>query len=111
MKQLINIIAAWLMLCQIVNAQSCDWQMRVRYTMAVDFYADRNQYRSKQNLTIYNNSPDTLQDLFFHLYPNAFQPGSDMDIRSRTIADPDPRVGSRISALKESETGFIHPEK
>ena len=30
---------------------------------------------------------------------NAFQPGSEMDVRSRTIADPDGRVGDRISKL------------
>jgi hypothetical protein len=41
-----------------------------------------------------------------HLYYNAFQPGSMMDVRSRTISDPDSRVMDRISKLKENEIGF-----
>ena len=42
-----------------------------------------------------------LNKVFFHLYYNAFQPGSMMDVRSRTIADPDSRVGNRIYHLKK----------
>tara|TARA_B100001027_G_scaffold40053_1_gene25374 strand:+ start:1 stop:1686 length:1686 start_codon:yes stop_codon:yes gene_type:complete len=41
-----------------------------------------------------------------HLYYNAFQPGSMMDVRSRTIEDPDSRVRDRISTLSPSEIGF-----
>ena len=59
-------------------------------------------------LSIYlYNSPDELNQVFYHLYFNAFQPGSMMDIRSRTIADPAPRVGDRISKLSKSEEGWI----
>lgn len=54
-----------------------------------------------------NNSPDTLNKVFYHLYFNAFQPNSMMDVRSRTIVDPDRRVGDRISKLKGDEQGFI----
>ena len=31
-----------------------------------------------------------------------------MDVRSRTIEDPDRRVGSRIVELPEDEWGWIH---
>ena len=41
-----------------------------------------------------------------HLYYNAFQPGSMMDVRSRTIEDPDSRVRDRISKLSPNEIGF-----
>jgi hypothetical protein len=54
-----------------------------------------------------NNSPDTLDRAFWHLYFNAFQPGSMMDVRSRSIADADPRVGGRIAKLKPEEQGWI----
>ena len=66
------------------------------------------RYSGTQQLTYTNHSPDTLSQVFYHLYFNAFQPESDMDIRSRTIKDPDPRVGDRISKLNDDEIGFLH---
>ncbi len=30
-----------------------------------------------------------------------------MDVRSRTISDPDPRVGSRIAQLSDDEIGYL----
>ncbi|GLR16328.1 peptidase M1 [Portibacter lacus] len=74
--------------------------------MDIDFDVDKHQFKGKQVLKYTNNSPDTLDKVFYHLYFNAFQPGSMMDERSRTIQDPDPRVGERIAALTESEIGF-----
>jgi hypothetical protein len=41
------------------------------------------------------------------LYFNAFQPGSAMDVRSRWIDDPDPRVGGRIAELAPNEQGYM----
>jgi hypothetical protein len=83
------------------------WQQSVDYTMDVNMDVDRYQYDGKQTLVYTNNSPETLDRVYYHLFFNAFQPGSEMDVRSRTIADPDRRVGSRIAALTESEQGYI----
>ncbi len=90
-------------------AQQDRWQQRVRYKMDVDFDVKRHQYMGKQKLTYWNNSPEVLTHVFYHLYFNAFQPNSAMDVRSRTIADPDPRVGSRIAALKPDQIGYLKP--
>ncbi|WP_025763845.1 M1 family metallopeptidase [Dyadobacter tibetensis] len=87
-------------------AQSDRWQQRAKYEMKVDFDAAKHQYKGTQKLTYTNNSPDTLTKVFYHLYLNAFQPGSLMDVRSRTIADPDPRVKDRISKLSPQEIGY-----
>ncbi|MEZ4778075.1 MAG: M1 family metallopeptidase [Flavobacteriaceae bacterium] len=87
------------------------WQQKADYKMAVDMDVSNWQYKGTQELRYTNNSPDTLTKVFYHLYFNAFQPGSEMDIRSRTISDPDPRVGDRISKLSPSETGYIKPSK
>ncbi|MFZ1423459.1 MAG: M1 family metallopeptidase [Saprospiraceae bacterium] len=89
-----------------VYAQSYRWQQSVEYDMEIDFDVSKNQFDGIQKLKLINNSPDTLSSLFYHLYYNAFQPGSDMDIRSRQLPDPDPRVGSRISKLSKNEIGF-----
>ena len=71
------------------------WQQKVDYKMEIDVDVVSYQYTGKQELTYTNNSPDTLRRVFYHLYFNAFQPGSEMDVRSRTIEDPDRRVKDR----------------
>lgn len=74
------------------SSDSSYWQQAVDYTMDIDFDIDTYQYKGKQKLVYTNNSPDVLDKVFYHLYFNAFQPGSQMDVRSRTIRDPDRRV-------------------
>lgn len=83
------------------------WQQHVDYKMEIDMNVDNYQYKGNQTLIYTNNSPDELNKVFYHLYFNAFQPGSEMDVRSRTIADPDGRVRDRISKLSPEEIGYI----
>ncbi|MBP93743.1 MAG: peptidase M1 [Flavobacteriaceae bacterium] len=83
------------------------WQQHVDYKMEIDMDVESYQYQGKQKLVYTNNSPDVLNRVYYHLYFNAFQPNSEMDIRSRTIADPDGRVGDRISKLQPHEIGYI----
>lgn len=75
--------------------------------MQVSLDANSHAYSGSSKLVYWNNSPDTLREVFFHLYFNAFQPGSEMDVRSRTIVDPDPRVGDRIAGLSPEEQGRL----
>ena len=82
------------------------WQQYIEYDMNIDFDVNTHRYAGDQNIKYKNNSPDTLNRLFFHLYFNAFQPGSMMDERSRSIPDPDRRVGDRISKLSKDEIGY-----
>jgi Peptidase family M1 domain len=104
----------------IVIAQPDRWQQRVKYAMDIDMNVETNRFTGKQKLEYWNNSPDTLKKVFYHLYFNAFQPGSMMDTRSRRqgsiilrkdrngndIADWDQRVRDRILNLKPDETGY-----
>jgi hypothetical protein len=93
------------------SAQDGYWQQEVQYKMDIDFDADQHTFTGNQVLTYTNNSPDTLHRVFYHLYFNAFRPGSMMDVRSRTIVDPDPRIDDRINNLQPSEIGFHNIEK
>lgn len=93
-----------------VSAQDYRWQQRVEYKMDVRLDTRTHKLTGTQTLVYYNNSPDTLRTVYYHLYYNAFQPGSMMDVRSRTIRDPDRRVGSRIAELKDDEIGYQHIE-
>ncbi len=100
-------------------AQNGYWQQHVDYKMDVSMDVSNYRYKGTQQLVYTNNSPDTLKRVFYHLYPNAFQPGSEMDMRVRTIADPDGRMAkkvkvlgkevreSRIKNLKPDEIGFL----
>jgi hypothetical protein len=96
------------------KAQPDRWQQRVKYTMNVDLNVKTNIVNGTEKLVYTNNSPDQLDKVYFHLYWNAFQPGSEMDVRSRELgkikingrADWDPRVRDRISKLTPSEIGY-----
>jgi hypothetical protein len=113
-----NIFSALFFLLFFIGAYSQTtgyWQQRVKYTMDIDVDAAANKLRGKQKLEYTNNSPDTLTRVFYHLYWNAFQPGSMMDERSRragTMQKPngsldwDNRVKDRISRLKDTEIGY-----
>ncbi|MDF1696499.1 MAG: M1 family metallopeptidase [Saprospiraceae bacterium] len=89
-----------------LNGQSGYWQQKADYKMTIDFDSKKHRFKGEQTITYTNNSPDELDKLFYHLYFNAFQPGSMMDTRSRTIRDPDGRVGDRISKLTKEEIGY-----
>lgn len=102
-----------------VNAQKGYWQQRVEYKMNVNVNVEQYQYDAEQIVTYRNHSGDTLKNVFYHLYYNAFQPNSEMDMRLQTIADPDrrmvqnvgtaqkPVLKSRIASLTQDQQGFI----
>ncbi|MFT7030894.1 MAG: hypothetical protein ACJA2C_002295 [Marinoscillum sp.] len=83
------------------------WQQKVDYKIIVDFDDKKHQYKGIELLTYTNNSPDTLKNVFYHFYLNAFQPNSMMDMRSRILEDSDSRVENRISELGEDEIGYL----
>ncbi|MTB51468.1 M1 family metallopeptidase [Lewinella sp. W8] len=107
-------LAFLLLLCSLtvsLAAQPDRWQQRAEYQMNIDVDVKKNQYAGTQQLTYYNNSPDTLDKVFYHLYFNAFQPGSMMDVRNLNLPDADGRVADRISLLAEDEIGYIKVKK
>ena len=111
MKLVINSLFVLFVVVASAQNNTSYWQQKVDYKMEIDMNVETHQYKGSQELTYTNNSPDTLYRVFYHLYFNAFQPGSEMDVRSLTIKDPDGRVGDRISKLSPSEIGYIKPSK
>ena len=97
-----------------ILAQPGRWQQHIEYDMKVNLDVNTNKFTGVQDMVYTNNSPDTLNELFFHLYLNAFQPNSTMDERSRDLGsrevnkrrDWDERVRDRIQNLKEDEIGY-----
>src|SRR5690606_17917798 len=94
------------------------WQQAVDYKMDIDVDEKNYQYQGKMTLKYTNNSGQALEKVYFHLYFNAFQPGSMMDYRLSHISDPDPRMTtnigtteqpkyqSRIATLKPEQIGY-----
>ncbi|MEZ5172505.1 MAG: M1 family metallopeptidase [Bacteroidia bacterium] len=52
------------------------WQQDVHYSIKAKIDEQKDQVIAGMQLNYFNNSPDTLRFVYFHLYQNAFQPGS-----------------------------------
>ncbi|HEY6063352.1 MAG TPA: M1 family peptidase, partial [Chitinophagaceae bacterium] len=115
MRKILLFLLVIFQLSPLLYGQPDRWQQRVKYVMNIDMNVLTNRLAGKQKLEYTNNSPDTLTRVFYHLYFNAFQPGSMMDTRSRRQGavngpgarqDWDQRVRDRILNLKPDETGY-----
>src|SRR5690606_22502800 len=103
-----------------ILAQNPRFQQHVSYKMDVEMDVKTFKYKGNQEIVYTNISQHSLHRVFYHLYNNAFQPGSEMDIRLQTITDPDRRmvrtftkgnkkiIESRISDLKPNQIGYHH---
>jgi len=113
-----KIIFSFLCLLSVhLNAQY--WQQKADYVMDIEMDMETYQYQGSQEIVYKNNSPETLTKVYYHLYNNAFQPGSAMDVKIQNMKDPDPRVvvntgtenepvnKSRIALLQPEEQGYI----
>jgi len=116
-----NVFLSFLVLgVTVTTAQNASyWQQHVDYKMDVSMDLKSYQYKGKQELVYTNNSNDTLQKVYYHLFNNAFQPKSEMDMRLQSIKDPDGRMftklkesdekkQSRIANLQPNEMGYLH---
>jgi len=83
------------------------WQQEIDYKIEIDFDNTNNQYRGVQKINYTNNSPETLKKVFFHLYFNAFKPGSEMAIRQDNSADKNTRFKIDLDSLDPKQEGFL----
>lgn len=80
------------------------WQQEVHYTLEASLEEDAQELRGAGTMVYHNRSPDALEEMYFHLYLNAFRPDSrwatveerdELDFQS--LEDPDyayERLGS-----------------
>ncbi len=91
------------------------WQQDVKYTMDIDVNEKDFQYDGAMTLVYGNNSGQSLSKVYFHLYFNAFQPGSMMDHRLTSISDPDARmvknIGTKEKPVLESRISKLTPDQ
>ncbi|MGB4772452.1 MAG: M1 family metallopeptidase [Chitinophagaceae bacterium] len=104
-----------LLVSMVLSVQAQDrWQQKIKYKMDVVMNVNTNILKGKQVIEYTNNSSDTLKWVYFHLYWNAFQPNSMMDVRNRELGrrvvngrtDWEARVADRIAKLKPEEYGY-----
>ena len=77
-----------------LEAQAQYWQQHAEYYMDFKMDVSDFSFNGEQELVYTNNSPDTITKVYYHLFFNAFRPGSQMDVRSRTCllyTSPSPR--------------------
>jgi hypothetical protein len=119
MKKLFSVIVLFVFAENFLFAQADRWQQHIDYKINAALNVQTNIVKGTENIVYTNNSPDTLRKIYFHMYWNAFQPNSVMDVRSRELGkttftsrrgtqmqDWDPRVRDRIQQLKPEEIGY-----
>ena len=83
------------------------WQQAVEYTMEVALDHESATYSGVQKIVYTNNSPETLNKVFYHLYFNAFKPGSEMAVRQRSSADKNTRFKISLDSLAPNQAGYL----
>ena len=83
------------------------WQQAVDYKMNVEMNVEDYTYTGEQQLTYTNNSPETLHKVFYHLYFNAFQPGSEMAARVNNGKDKNTRFNVNIDSINYNQQGYL----
>ncbi|MCY4560721.1 MAG: M1 family metallopeptidase [Flavobacteriaceae bacterium] len=105
MKQLLYILP--FLLSAYATSQLVHWQQYVDYTMFVDIDVETHQYKGTQEVIYTNNSPDRIDKVFYHLYFNAFQPGSQMAVRIKSSPDPNGRFRVDLDSLSPNQQGWL----
>jgi hypothetical protein len=118
-KKLFLFVFASILFANFSYAQPERWQQQINYKIDASLDVQKNTVKGTEEILYTNNSTDTLRKVYFHMYWNAFQPNSNMDVRSRElgktilgnrrgedIKDWDMRVRDRIQNLKPEEYGI-----
>ncbi len=82
------------------------WQQDVHYTIRARMDEGEHRIDGEEELRYTNNSPDTLQVVYFHLYQNAFIEGSYLHGLEREVGKP-PTLGKREAAGEGTIVGGL----
>ena len=90
-----------------ISAQNSYWQQEVDYSMVIDVNVEDHTYSGTQKLVYTNNSSDTLNKVFYHLYFNAFKPGTDLEQNSRYSADDSRDMSEKLLSMPKEDWGDV----
>ena len=95
MKKLITLACFF---CSLVAPGQDYWQQEVHYTIDVTLNDKDHSLNGNLNLEYINNSPDKLDFIWFHIWPNAYQ-NEKTAFAKQILGDKDGK--SRMKALKD----------
>ena len=73
MKPLLALACSYFLFIGSLHSQTDYWQQHVEYTIDVSLNDKDNSVKGFLNLEYTNNSPDQLNFIWFHLWPNAYK--------------------------------------
>jgi len=97
----------FVLICYFSGFSQNYWQQAVDYKMNVEMNVEDYTYTGEQQLTYTNNSPETIHKVFYHLYFNAFQPGSEMAARVNNGKDKNTRFNVNIDSINYNQQGYL----
>lgn len=83
-------------------ADNSYFQQQIKYHIKVDLDPGTAKLAGSENITYKNNSQDTLIFIYFHLYYNAFRPGSYLDLLNSREGDYE------IADVSKRAMGFVN---
>ena len=107
MKKLILLAVFLFPFTAIPQPQKGYWQQQANYTMFIDVDVKKFTYSGEQSLVYTNNSSDTLQRVFYHLYYNAFKPGSELEAASRNAHNDKRNMSKNLLSLNKDDWGDV----
>ena len=102
-----RLFSLFLFCCSVSFSQKNYWQQHVDYEMVIDVNVQNHTYGGIQKLVFTNNSPEALERVFYHLYFNAFKPGTDLEQNSRYSTDDSRTMSKNILMLDEKDWGDV----
>ncbi|MAP99926.1 MAG: peptidase M1 [Flavobacteriaceae bacterium] len=107
MKKIFCLIVYFFYLATFCQEKPVRWQQQVDYKMVVDVDVEKHTYEGTQRLVYKNNSPDELSRVFYHLYFNAFKPGTDLEQNSRNSVDDSRSMSEKLLTIPEEDWGDV----
>ena len=91
---------AFLWMSSSLYAQDGYWQQWVHYKIDVTLDAENKMLTGRETIVYKNNSPDVLEEIYLHLYPNAFKD-------ENTTMAREAKADYQMPRFNEEDNGYI----
>ncbi|MCA0427193.1 MAG: M1 family metallopeptidase [Bacteroidetes bacterium] len=109
MKRNLLVLVAFLVEVSLTHAQTlpkkqnqANWQQKVDYTIEVKLDPERRMLSASEQFVYTNNSPETLTEIYLHLWPNAYSDNS-----SQLVKQQVENGNTKLWFAPDAERGWI----